>query len=363
MGRWLLGALILLAVGLVYGLMTGEQRITDMQSNIQAELLADGYDWADVSMEGNVATVSGTAPSSAAQQGAIRAATDARCSVCKPKHKWHNVVDQTEVVEIAALPTLSPYTFSARKTADGNVIIDGFVPSENARGDVLRDAVSVFGNDRVTDQLRLADGAPDGNWVSVIKLYFRKLVQLDQGRFVIEDKEGALTGTTTDVDVQASLYASMGETMPDGYNVVGNVSVPQGPTTIFGQSGSQAICRSILADLRDGRKIQFAVGDAVIEGDPNIDLLSDIASAANQCPNFQIAINGYTSSEGDVTMNQTLSEARANAVRNYLNAEGGIDMSRMTAQGLGIANPIASNDTQEGREQNRRIEFILSRAE
>lgn len=361
--RWLLGAIIMLCVGLVYGLMTGEARIDDVETNIRGALTEAGYDWASVEMSGNQAHISGTAPSVAAQQSALSVAEATRCTGCKLKHKWHSVRDGTQIVPIAALPTQSPYVFSARKSVDGNVTLDGFVPSEAVRGDVLQDAVDVFGNDRVTDDLQLADGAPDGRWADVIKLYFRRLAQLDSGRLSLEGYEGSLIGAASDGGVQTSLYDAMGTTMIDGYNFVGNVRVQGAPVSVFGRSQSQSICQGLMNDLRRGRKVQFEAGDAVIQGAPNIALLNDLASAANQCPGFQIAVHGYTSSEGDPAMNQTLSEARAMAVMNYLSNDGGIDLSRLSARGFGADNPVASNATEDGREQNCRIEFILTRAE
>ena len=58
-------------------------------------------------------------------------------------------------------------------------------------------------------------------------------------------------------------------------------------------------------------------------------------------------------------MNRTLSEQRANAVRNYLINQG-LDTGSVSAQGLGMNNPVADNATAEGRQKNRRIEIIVS---
>ncbi|MGB3456971.1 MAG: OmpA family protein [Litorimonas sp.] len=343
--------------------MTSEDRIEDLADNIRGDLDSAGYDWATVAMDANTATIGGEATNIAEQQGAIRIATDARCTPCKSQHKWHDVVDATTLMEREALPLQSPYTFTARKSADGSVVLSGYAPSEAVRGAILQDAVSVFGNDNVAvDRVDLADGAPDAQWGDVLGRYFRKLARLDEGRLVMEDREGALQGKTTNASLKDTLYGEMGGT-PDGYNFVGNVSVPGAAADVFGESGSQTICQGLLDDLKQGRKIGFAPSEAVIRGDDNYDLLADLASAAGQCPAFRIAINGYTSSDGDAAMNQTLSEDRANAVLFYLTEQGGIDRTRLTARGFGAENPIASNETPEGREQNRRIEFIVSTTE
>jgi outer membrane protein OmpA-like peptidoglycan-associated protein len=76
-------------------------------------------------------------------------------------------------------------------------------------------------------------------------------------------------------------------------------------------------------------------------------------------PGLKLAIDGYTDTTGTAAFNQTLSEQRANAVRDYL-VQQGLDAGTVTAQGFGPANPVASNDTPQGRQQNRRVEIIIS---
>jgi len=68
-----------------------------------------------------------------------------------------------------------------------------------------------------------------------------------------------------------------------------------------------------------------------------------------------IEIAGYTDNVGNDAANQKLSEDRANAVRNYL-IKKGVDAARLTAKGYGDSDPVASNDTEDGRQQNRRTE-------
>ena len=76
-------------------------------------------------------------------------------------------------------------------------------------------------------------------------------------------------------------------------------------------------------------------------------------------PGLKMQVEGYTDITGSDTFNQTLSENRANSVRAYLIAQG-IDPTSVTAVGYGKSNPVASNDTATGRQQNRRVEIIIS---
>jgi OOP family OmpA-OmpF porin len=70
-------------------------------------------------------------------------------------------------------------------------------------------------------------------------------------------------------------------------------------------------------------------------------------------------IEGYTDNIADDAYNKKLSEERANNVRQYLIDKFGIDGSRLTAVGYGKDKPIASNDTKEGRQKNRRVQAVL----
>ena len=73
-------------------------------------------------------------------------------------------------------------------------------------------------------------------------------------------------------------------------------------------------------------------------------------------PDMKVEIQGYTDNIGKDAINKKLSLDRANAVRNYL-IRNGIDPDRLTAIGFGKANPVADNRTEQGRAENRRIEF------
>jgi outer membrane protein OmpA-like peptidoglycan-associated protein len=76
-------------------------------------------------------------------------------------------------------------------------------------------------------------------------------------------------------------------------------------------------------------------------------------------PGLTIEIDGYTDSIGSDGYNQTLSEERAGAVRDYLTSQG-VPSGGVTSKGFGKTNPVASNDTTLGRQQNRRVELVVS---
>jgi OOP family OmpA-OmpF porin len=106
-------------------------------------------------------------------------------------------------------------------------------------------------------------------------------------------------------------------------------------------------------------KIQFDFNKATIKAESD-DLLNEIVSVIQEHSFIhKVSIEGHTDSEGADNYNLKLSDARAKSVMDYLVAHG-IDAARLTSKGWGETKPIASNDTAEGREENRRVEFLIT---
>lgn len=116
-------------------------------------------------------------------------------------------------------------------------------------------------------------------------------------------------------------------------------------------------------EVRDNKieireKIQFEHAKATIK-DESHDLLNEIVKVIQENPHIKkIAIEGHASSDGNKAFNRKLSDDRAKSVRTYL-VDHGISGATLTAKGYGDDKPIANNDTEEGREKNRRVEFNI----
>jgi outer membrane protein OmpA-like peptidoglycan-associated protein len=118
---------------------------------------------------------------------------------------------------------------------------------------------------------------------------------------------------------------------------------------------------------RVGEGIVLVLGENSVNFDLNKSTLTTAAKANldKLVPVFQsyadtdIVIYGYTDSTGRVEYNQTLSEQRAASVRSYLTTKG-LNGSRIKTKGMGVNDPIATNDTAEGRSKNRRVEFTIT---
>ncbi|MDR2527222.1 MAG: OmpA family protein [Rickettsiales bacterium] len=121
--------------------------------------------------------------------------------------------------------------------------------------------------------------------------------------------------------------------------------------------------------VRDGDRINlimpgnitFATGDATLTPSSK-KVLNSVAKVINEFGKTFVQITGYTDNVGSLATNNTLSLQRATAVENYLRVRG-VKSDRILVEGLGPKNPIASNNSAQGREQNRRVEISLTQPE
>ncbi len=111
-------------------------------------------------------------------------------------------------------------------------------------------------------------------------------------------------------------------------------------------------------DLIMPGNITFATDSAAIAGNFT-GTLSQLASTLSQYDKTTISVRGYTDNTGSVAYNQRLSQDRANSVANFL-ISSGIPASRIQSVGYGMSNPIADNNTVDGRAKNRRVEISIN---
>jgi outer membrane protein OmpA-like peptidoglycan-associated protein len=114
--------------------------------------------------------------------------------------------------------------------------------------------------------------------------------------------------------------------------------------------------RGVIVTLNGG--ILFDTGKTALKPGAK-STLSKIAKQLQTDPSLKIAVEGHTDNVGGTAMNQSLSEKRANAVRDYL-VSAGISGDHITADGKGEESPIATNKTAAGRQQNRRVELVIT---
>ena len=127
--------------------------------------------------------------------------------------------------------------------------------------------------------------------------------------------------------------------------------------------------KEVLGDAevrREGEGIVILFKEKVLFGFDRSDLntsaetnLNKLVNVLQKYPDTDIQIIGHTDSKGTEDYNQRLSERRAISVASYLRTKG-ITNSRLTTKGMGEGDPVATNDTEEGQAQNRRVEFVIT---
>ncbi len=237
--------------------------------------------------------------------------------------------------------------------ANGVLTLTGSVPDDATRTQLLDRAAAAYGQDNVVNQLS-AQGVASTMELAEASTGLGNLFEvfaqnLQSGSFRLEDTVLTVAGT--------AMAASTTET---------SISSATGFTSI------QATVRSATSQVADDTEnaiadelrlhgITFESSSSTITSDSSVvlDKIADIISTAlKKQPDLRIQIAGYTDSSGNASANQQLSQERANAVLDYLTGKG-IPANVFTAMGFGSADPIASNDTPEGRAENRRIEFTV----
>jgi OOP family OmpA-OmpF porin len=133
----------------------------------------------------------------------------------------------------------------------------------------------------------------------------------------------------------------------DGDGVVDHLD--QCPNTPKGATVNEVGCWSLEATTLYDSNSSYMRSEAY-------PLLDEVAIILEKNPEMEVEVQGHTDNTGTAEYNQWLSEKRAQKVKDYLVSEG-IDPSRLEAKGYGLTQPVASNGTEEGRAQNRRVEL------
>ncbi|MHA6263331.1 OmpA family protein [Arenibacterium sp. CAU 1754] len=253
-----------------------------------------------------------------------------------------------------------PTEFVATLSPEGLVQLRGRVSDENLRYMADSYAKSRFGSASVYTAARIASNLP-ADWSLRVLTALEALSELNNGAVVVTPDNLSVRGTTSREDARAKiaglLAGKLGEA--EKYDLDINYVEPPVPADEKPAPTPEA-CEAELAEIqRSSGKITFEPGSATIAAE-SLETMNAIAELLAECGEFKLEIQGHTDSQGRTEMNQQLSQQRAQSVLNELRARR-ILTSSYTAVGYGETLPIATNKTEEGREENRRIEFRLIR--
>ena len=244
-----------------------------------------------------------------------------------------------------------PYIFQAYKDPVAvTLTLTGYVPDNNIHAALAAAAGRKFFNDKVVDNIKASLGAPSGFSNAVVPA-LGALSRLSTGTLVVSDREVKLSGDAFYDAAAAQIRAGLKD-FPQGWQFKADISVKPASAPVDG-----TVCQQLFSGLLAKGKIRFESGRATIDPD-SAGLLDRLIETALRCPSANIEIAGHTDADGEDGFNQALSEKRAQAVTDFL-VKAGLPAERFTAMGYGSTQPIATNDTDEGKAQNRRIDFVV----
>jgi OmpA-OmpF porin, OOP family len=245
-----------------------------------------------------------------------------------------------------------PYVFQAYKDPVAlTLTLTGYVPDNNVHAALVANAGRKFFSEKVVDNLKASVGAPAG-FANAVVPALGALSRLSTGTLVVSDREVKLSGDALHEAAAAQIRAGLGKDFPQGWQFKPEISVKPQAAPV-----DATVCQQLFADLLTKARIRFESGRAELSQD-SLGLLDRLTETALRCPNANIEVAGHTDADGDPAANQTLSEKRAQAVVDFL-VRAGLPASRFAAVGYGSSQPLASNDTEEGKAQNRRIDFVV----
>jgi OmpA-OmpF porin, OOP family len=186
-------------------------RMPQIESGVEARLQAqaaqvlatNGADWASVSVDGQVARISGTAPSETAAGDAadrLLRAAGAGGPV------WGGITHVETDIDVAV--PISPYVITAVRTDDDRFVLEGHLPSAEARARML-EAAGKLAPGNVVDRLQIGHGAPDGQFTDIALQAVGHLQRLETGRAELSDTRLTVSGVAMDEGARAEISAAV----------------------------------------------------------------------------------------------------------------------------------------------------------
>ncbi|MFN0088003.1 MAG: OmpA family protein [Blastocatellia bacterium] len=248
----------------------------------------------------------------------------------------------------AALP---PFT---AKVLNGKVTLDGTAPDQDAKAKILAAAAAAFGAGNFSDNLTVAPpgaGVSWGtNWLQRILGWLPFLGRFgDKGDISFNGQSATINGEVATADIKSKLLADLRGVFGADFTMHDNLTVTESLLT-EAEARAQADLKKVLM-----KGIEFDSGSDRISAAAAA-VLDDAARALTATAEARVEISGHTDNVGEDKMNQALSQRRAESVKKYLTGKG-IAADRLSSKGYGPSQPIAENETEEGKARNRRIEF------
>lgn len=259
-------------------------------------------------------------------------------------------------LEKAENTTLGPAEFTAVLAEEtGKLELRGRLGDELQRTAVDSFARANFGSSNVYQATRLDPELPDG-WPVRVLAGLEALAELEHGKLLVRADTVEVAGVTGSQGSKSRIAQILSEKLGQGKTYKVAVTYDEELDPIASVPTPQE-CAQDVGDVLARGKITFTPGSAEIDAKAG-DVMEALAKVLEDCPGVKMEISGHTDAQGSEEGNRALSQARAEAVALALLGRQ-VDVSGMVAKGYGETVPIADNETEAGREANRRIEFSL----
>jgi OOP family OmpA-OmpF porin len=196
---------------------------------------------------------------------------------------------------------------------------------------------------------------PDG-WPVRVFAGLQALAEVEEGTLLVRPDTVRVTGVTGSLESRGRITQILSGQLGPGQTFRVDVRYDEALDPIASLPTPEE-CVADVNRVISRTKITFTPASAEIATSAR-PVLDELAAILVACPPMQLEIAGHTDAQGSEGGNKALSQARAEAVLLALQGRR-VDISGMTAEGYGEATPIADNKTEDGRETNRRIEFVL----
>ncbi|WP_074737027.1 OmpA family protein [Ruegeria halocynthiae] len=266
----------------------------------------------------------------------------------------HAVLPEAEPDDAAG-----PVEFSATLSPEGLVQLRGRVSDETLRDMTDSFARAAFGSAQVYTATRVVQDLP-ADWPVRVLAGLDALAHLHNGALTVTPDDVSLTGISHDPEAKARIAGLLSDKLGDAQEFSLSITYVDPPAP-QDASPDPEVCEERIAEIQKSGKIAFEPGSATVASDSR-EALNQIADILRECGPIRLEIQGHTDSQGREEMNQQLSQARAQSILNELRGRR-VPTSSFSAVGYGETQPIANNETEEGREENRRIDFHLIRPE
>lgn len=265
----------------------------------------------------------------------------------------HSTLPAPEAVtELGSIPE-----FTATLSPEGLLQLRGRLPDDLSRDTASNYARARFGSGSVHMAARLDKELP-ATWTLRVMAGLDALAELHNGALMITPDSLEVRGQTGDPEANSRISQLLANRLSQSDEFSIDVTYQEKLDPIAQLPTPEECELAVRAILKD-QKITFEPGSGTLD-ESAAPIIDEIATVLTDCTDVKLEIQGHTDSQGREEMNQALSQTRAQSVLNALH-ERRILTGNLSAKGYGESQPIADNETEEGREDNRRIEFVLIR--